>query len=166
MWVKGEQINVNAIGRKNIFWTVPNRNSLINISTVHGAPISSTSTTDTYTEYEELNQYLKERKLTKADAENEEKEDFQIDDEASEKDFLQAYYIKYFENVKYIFSFSRKITAPPMSPDAIIGHATAAVTSRPVIGKRGFISLPASSSDFFPLSRMASCDLWSRVELS
>ena len=52
---KGEQINVNAIGRKNIFWTVPNRNSLINISTVHGAPTSSTSTTDTYTEYEELN---------------------------------------------------------------------------------------------------------------
>lgn len=52
---KGQKVNYNAIGGKNVFWSVPNRNSLINISTIHGNPITSTNITDTYTEYEELN---------------------------------------------------------------------------------------------------------------
>ena len=52
---KGQKVNYNAIGGKNVFWSVPSRNSLINISTIHGNPITSNENTDTYTEYEELN---------------------------------------------------------------------------------------------------------------
>lgn len=52
---KGQKVNYNAIGGKNVFWSVPSRNSLINISTVHGNPTTSNENTDTYTEYEELN---------------------------------------------------------------------------------------------------------------
>jgi len=52
---KGQKVNYNAIGGKNVFWSVPSKNSLINISTVHGNPTTSNENTDTYTEYEELN---------------------------------------------------------------------------------------------------------------
>ena len=52
---KGQKVNYNAIGGKNIFWSVPNRNSLINIPTSSGNPITSTETEDVYIEHEELN---------------------------------------------------------------------------------------------------------------
>ena len=52
----GKEIAANAIKLKDIEWTVPTSNSLINISAIHGRPTSvdSINETATYTNYREL----------------------------------------------------------------------------------------------------------------
>ena len=53
---KGNEINNDAIDAKNVSWTVPTNNTMINVSAVHGNPtsIDEINQTKTYTEYKEL----------------------------------------------------------------------------------------------------------------
>ena len=53
---KGNEINNDAIDAKNVSWTVPTSNTMINVSAVHGNPtsIDEINQTKTYTEYKEL----------------------------------------------------------------------------------------------------------------
>ena len=52
----GNEIDNRAINLKDIFWTVPTENTMINVSAVHGNPISidELNKTKTYTEYREF----------------------------------------------------------------------------------------------------------------
>lgn len=53
---KGNEIDNASIDAKKVFWTVPSENTMINISPVHGNPISidEINKTKTYTEYKQL----------------------------------------------------------------------------------------------------------------
>ena len=51
---QGNKVNTNAIGKKNIHWTIPTQNTLLSISNAYGNPSEETDTTSTYTGYETL----------------------------------------------------------------------------------------------------------------
>lgn len=51
----GQKINFNAIGLNNIQWIVPNNNTMITVSSVHGGAIEENNSTKTYSGYAELN---------------------------------------------------------------------------------------------------------------
>lgn len=53
---KGNEINNDSIDAKNIYWTVPSENSMIEVSSVHGNPYSvdDLEKTKTYREYKQL----------------------------------------------------------------------------------------------------------------
>lgn len=51
----GQKINFNTIGLNNIQWVVPNNNTMITVSSVHGGAIEENNSTKTYSGYAELN---------------------------------------------------------------------------------------------------------------
>lgn len=51
----GQKINFNAIGLNNVQWVVPNNNTMITVSSVHGGAVEENNSTKTYSGYAELN---------------------------------------------------------------------------------------------------------------